>query len=109
MHLTAVLSKSVERVIAEVLCKYLEASGAISKDQWAFRIGHSCRDLVALFTNTCILALHAGRKVGVYLSDISGAFDRVSSELPLRNLEAAGVHHDMLRFLQDVQCGERFL
>ena len=99
MHLTAVLSKSVERVIAEVLCKYLEASGAISKDQWAFRIGHSCRDLVALFTNICILALHAGRKVGVYLSDISGAFDRVSKTLLLEKLQAAGVSEDMLKFI----------
>jgi len=99
VHLTAVLSKSVERVIAELLSKYLEASGAVDKNQWAFKVGHSCRDLVSLFTNTCILSLHAGHKTGVYLSDISGAFDRVSKTLLLEKLRAAGVSNEMLAFI----------
>ena len=99
VHLTAVLSKAIERVISNVLSEYLEASGAVSKTQWAFKVGHSSRDLAALFANKCILALHRGEKVGVYLSDISGAFDRVSQTLLLEKLQAAGVSEDMLRFI----------
>ena len=90
VHLTSVLSKVIEGVIAEILVKYLEASGASGKSQWGFRAGHSCRDLVALLTAEWILHLHAGRKVGVYLSDISGAFDRVETEMLLQKLGQQG-------------------
>ena len=48
---------------------------------------------------TWILDLHAGRKIGVYLSDISGAFDRVESSLLLKKLEAAGLNENLLAFL----------
>ena len=54
---------------------------------------------MSLFANTCILALHAGQQIGVYLSDISGAFDRVSSDLLLEKLKAAGVSPEMLNFI----------
>ena len=79
--------------------KYLEASGASGESQWGFKVGHSCRDLVALLMATWILDLHAGRKIGVYLSDISGAFDRVESSLLLKKLEAAGLNENLLAFL----------
>ena len=36
----------------------------------------------------------------MYLSDISGAFDRVESEMLLRKLSAAGVNEEMLEFLR---------
>ena len=100
VHLTTVLSKTVERVISKTLGDYLEETGAMGETQWAFRAGHSCRDLVALVTATWILRLHAGVKIGVYISDISGAFDRVSSELLLRKLKAAGLHEDIMAFLE---------
>ena len=80
--------------------KYLEESGASGETQWAFREGHSCRDLVALLTATWVLDLHAGKKIGVYLSDISGAFDRVESEMLLEKLKAAGLNEDTLLFLE---------
>ena len=94
------LSKALEGVIAQVLVKYLEESGASGHTQWAFREGHSCRDLIALLTSTWILHLHAGKKVGVYLSDISGAFDRINSSLLLDKLKAAGLNDELLRFMK---------
>ena len=90
----------MERVLGKIISDYLEESGSFGETQWAFRAGHSCRDLVALATSRWILEFHAGNKIGIFLSDISGAFDRVSSELLLRKLEAAGVQDDMLRFLE---------
>ena len=57
VHLTSVLSKVLEGVIAQVLVTYLEVSGASRESQWGFRVGHSCRDLVALLTSTWILHL----------------------------------------------------
>ena len=100
VHLTTVLSKTVERVISKSIGSYLEQSGAHGDTQWAFRKGHSCRDLVALATMAWLLDLHAGREIGVYLSDISGAFDRVSAELLLKKLRAAGLNDAAVQFLE---------
>ena len=46
-----------------------------------------------------ILLICQGKKVGGYLSDISGAFDRVSKEYLLAKLSAAGVGSTYLNFL----------
>ena len=83
VHLTCILSKALERVISEVFVQFLAESGAYGSSQWAFQKERSCRDLVALATLNWILQLHAGSKVGVFLSDISGAFDRVECKLLL--------------------------
>ena len=68
VHLTTVMSKTIERVLSKLIGDYLEHSGAMGDTQWAFRAGHSCRDLVALTIANWILRLHAGVKIGIYLS-----------------------------------------
>jgi len=46
-----------------------------------------------------ILAICCGQKVGAYLSDISGAFDRVFKTYLLAKLYAVGVGSKYLNFL----------
>ena len=46
-----------------------------------------------------ILAFHHRRKVGVYLSDISGAFDRVRTDLLLAKCRAVGMTDVWILFL----------
>ena len=46
-----------------------------------------------------ILAICTGKKVGAYLSDISGAFDRVFKPYMLAKLHACGVGVTFLNFL----------
>ena len=46
-----------------------------------------------------ILAICQGRKVGAYLGDISGAFDRVFKDYIMAKLQAAGVGSIFLNFL----------
>ena len=45
--------------------------------------------------------MESGQKVGLFFSDISGAFDRVSSDLLLQKARAAGVSDEWLSFLKD--------
>ena len=49
---------------------------------------------------TWLWALGVGKRVAIYCSDVSGAFDRVSSKILLAKLEAFGVHPDLLRLLR---------
>ena len=91
MHLTSILSKIVERAIGYVFLPLLNSSGAFGINQWAFRPSHSCKDLVTMKVTSWILAAHRGRKTAVYLSDISGASDRVAHELLIAKCRRAGL------------------
>ena len=51
---------------------------AFGNNQSAFTTGLSCRDHVTMLVMSWILAICTGKKVGGFLNDISGAFDRVS-------------------------------
>ena len=59
--------------------------------QWAFCPQHNCCELISLLVCTWLLALNSGQKIGVYLSDISAAFDRVDVNLLLQKCRRAGV------------------
>ena len=99
VHLTNIVSKVVERAIASVLVPYFDRIGAFGSDQWAFRKQHSCKDLVALLVCRWLWALDNGFKVGIYLSDIAGAFDRVDRDILTEYLRQSGISQPMLRFL----------
>ncbi len=107
VHLTNNLSKVVERVIGTLLTPYLDRSGAFGIDQWAFRPKRSCRDLVTLLVCRWIWALDNGFKVAVYLSDISGAFDKVDGEILLKRLRDAGLPRHLLEFLRSYLAARR--
>ena len=89
----------MERIIGRTFLRFLEATGAYGRNQWAFRSGHSCRDLITLRVLRWLNAIHTGRKSAIFLSDISGAFDRVGTELLLKKYERAGVGAIVLQFL----------
>ena len=76
VHLVPVLAKVVERVLGMPLMPFLERT-TFGTNQWAYRKRHSAKDLAFLCISRWILQICTGHKVGVYLSDISGAFDRV--------------------------------
>ena len=98
VHLTTVLSKVAEKLIGLHLVPFLRRN-AYGSDQWAFTAGLSSRDLVTMLMMFWILAICQGNKIGAYLSDISGAFDKVDKRSLLAKLQSAGVGDDFLNFL----------
>ena len=80
---------------------FFERIGAFGVDQWAFRRKHSCRDLVTLLLCQWLLALDSGHKVATYLSDISGAFDKVDRNVMTRRLRALGLSEALVAFLKE--------
>ena len=101
IHLTNILSKVVERCVSLVLSPVLERVGAFGFDQWAFRKRHSCRDLVTLLVCKWLWAMEQGFKIAIYLSDISGAFDKVDRQIMLKRLREIGLSDTMIAFLFD--------
>ena len=72
---------------------------AFGDNQLAFSTGLSACDLVTMLMLSWILAVCIGKKVGAYLSDISGAFDRVFKPYLVAKLQACGVGPTFLNFL----------
>ena len=98
IHLTSILSKTAERIIGRSLVPFLQQR-CFGSNQWAFSPGLSARDLVTALLMNWILAICKGSKVAAYLSDITGAFDRVFRDYMLAKLHNAGVGTQFLNFL----------
>ena len=99
VHLTSQLSKAVERLLGTLFLPFLEATGAYGENQFAYRKQRSCKDLLALNVLEWLWQLHSGRKVAVYCSDVSGAFDRVWTCRLLDKLRQKGVEGPILKVL----------
>jgi hypothetical protein len=98
VHLTTILSKIAEKMVGAHLVPYLQRK-AFGDNQWAFTPKLSSRDLVAMLMLSFILAVCTGKKIGCFLSDISGAFDRVCKEILLAKMQGFGVGEIILKFL----------
>ena len=98
IHLTSIMSKTVERVIGSPLIDFLQKH-AYGQEQWAFRKKCGARDVVTLSVAMWTLHICRGFKIGIYLADISGAFDNVSRTLLLGRLAECGIPSQYLDFL----------
>ena len=98
--MTSVLSKVCERIIAKHLARHFESTNAFGDTQWAFRTGRSRQDMIAVLFSKWMLAMNSGKKIGLYLSDISGAFDRVNAKLLMKKLARTGLSPSWLAFIE---------
>ena len=99
MHLTSQISKVIERVVG---CAFLPSAirmQLFGKKQYAYTIRRSHRDALAVNICNWLLFLDDGCAVGLYCSDVSGAFDRVRCERLTAKLHASGLHPNVVRFL----------
>ena len=105
--MTSVLSKVCERVFAKQLSNHLENTNAHGDTQWAFRRKRSRQDMIAVLMSKRLLALNSGKKVGVYLSDISSVFDRVRKSLMMMKAARMGLSAMWLKFIDSYLAGRQ--
>ena len=79
IHLTAQLSKVVERIVKKLMEPFLETTVGDGPNQFAHRKKKGARDALALLTIEWIAQINRRGKIALYSSDVSGAFDRVDS------------------------------
>jgi len=84
VHLTAQISKVVERVVKQLFVPYLDRTGAFGPNQFAYRQHRGARDALALLVMRWIIAFNSGDSIILYTSDVSGAFDRVEANRRLK-------------------------
>ena len=98
VHFSSIIFKTVERVIVLLLIAFLEKRGH-GKPQWAFRKHAAARDLIIFYAAKWVLSICGGRKIGMYLSGISEAFDKVSRTLLIGKLSQIDLTSTFLDFL----------
>ena len=99
IHLSSQVSKVLERLLGRFFLPLLEAEGAFGPNQFAYRQKRGCKDALAHNVLQWLWWIHSGKKVGLYCSDVSGAFDRVPTERLLQKLKTHGVGGKLLALL----------
>eukprot|EP00959_Pyramimonas_sp_CCMP1952_P418212 8761676-Pyramimonas_sp.AAC.1 len=69
----------------------LECIGAFGSHQFAYCPGRGARDAILYVVLRWLLAFAGGRRVALYCSDVSGAFDRVDASRLMLKLRGFGV------------------
>ena len=100
IHLTSQISQLAGRVIAALFVPQLICSGAFGRNQFAYMPERGARDALAQLVLIWISLFGRKRKIAVYCSDVSGAFDKVNSRRLLRKLRARGVPMEILLVIQ---------
>jgi hypothetical protein len=100
IHLTAQLSKVVERLLKALLMPFITSTIAFGPNQFAYTNGRGARDALATLVLTWIEALARGRKIAIYCSDVSGAFDRVDVGRLVAKLRIKKVHPQIISVLE---------
>ena len=73
ISLTCILSKVLEKFVHEQVTDYLSECGALSEDQYGFRKGRSCPDLLLTAVDDWCLAKDAKHYTAVAFVDLSKA------------------------------------
>ena len=68
------------------------------ENEWAFRPGLDCKDLVTMLVMSWILGICSGKKIGIFLNDITGAFEGVFKIYLIDKLYAADIASTVLNF-----------
>ena len=99
IHLTAQLSKVVERLLKLLYYPFLSATNAFGPRQFAYTTGRGARDALAVLLLTWVCELADGKKIAVYCSDVSGAFDRVRTSRLVAKLKQKRLHPQIVAVL----------
>ena len=100
IHLTSRMSKAMERLLCHSFVPRLISDGFYGTSQYAYTPRKGVRDAVLWLVLHCLTAFSRGQRIGLYRFDVSGAFDRVKTEILLRKLAASCIPEPVFRVIR---------
>ena len=100
IHLTAQISKAMERFLGSMVMTFACLPTNIGPNQFAYQKSRGARDALAYMVLTWVHGFGRGLKFALYCSDVSGAFDRVSTNRLTDKLRAKGMRDDMIKVFE---------
>ena len=95
--MTPQLSKVMERFLGSMVVTFMSLPVNVGPNQFAYQKARGARDALAQMVLTWLQGFNRRLKFAVYCSDVSGAFDRVSTQRMLDKLRAKGMREDMVQ------------
>ena len=104
--LTCLLSKVLEKIVHSQLCKFLHSLGILSANQYGFRRGHSCSDLLLSVIDDWLLVRDRKLSTAIIFINLSKAFDNVQHQQLLILLKQYGVGGIVLAWIRNFQSAD---
>ena len=86
LSLTSTLSKVLQSIVREQICSFFAPRDLFSDQQFGFRQGHSCEDLLLATVDQWQVTLNKGQSIAVAFLDLTKAFDNVQHDVLLQDL-----------------------
>ena len=99
VHMTAQFAKILERFVGLAFLPTLACEISVGPNQFAYLKQRGARDALAYLVLSWLAAFREKASIALYMSDVSGAFDRVSSGRLLAKLRAQGMPQDLLSII----------
>lgn len=96
IHLTSQVSKVTESLFSRLLQRFCESADVFGENQFAYTRGRGAKDALGILMLRLLSCFDKGDRVGLYCSDVSGAFDRVNPVRLCNKLASKGMHPQML-------------
>ena len=90
----------MERIIGSSFLRWAFDNDLYGQNQYAYSTGRSHKDALAVNICNWLIMLENGDAIGLYCSDVSGAFDRVRKERLISKLRLSGLNPRIIRFLE---------
>ena len=104
IQITPQLSKAAERFIGRLFLPYLNTVTAFGPNQFAYSPGRGAKDALLFLVLCWLLAFAHSKKIGLYCSDVSGAFDKVDASILLTKARTLGLNQKILDVLYGWLC-----
>ena len=101
ISLTCVLAKVLEKIVHQQLEAHFHKIGAYHEDQYGFRKGRSCADLLLATIDDWLIAKDHKMSTSIVFIDLSKAFDNVRHDKLLIKLQKLGVSGTVLKWIHN--------
>ena len=103
--LTSILSKVLERVVYNQVNTFLNDKHALNEQQYGFRKGRSCADLLTATVDDWLLARDRKQTTAIVFLDLSKSFDNVQHEQLLLHLQKLNIGGTVLKWFSNYLKG----